>query len=91
MLFSDMLLVSLSVCEVTLKFCAYLFLRALAGVCKVTDYRLDQWFSNGTPRHTGAPQEVARCAVNIRKVYFKNKKKPICIDLLHPFLFLFIA
>jgi hypothetical protein len=35
-----------------------------------------QWFSNG------APQEVARCAAYIMKVYFKNEKKPICIEIL---------
>jgi hypothetical protein len=36
---------------------------------------LYQWFSDG------APQEVARCAVNIMKVYFKNETKPICIEI----------
>jgi hypothetical protein len=34
-----------------------------------------QWFSNG------APQEVARCVANIMKVYFKNEKNPICIEI----------
>jgi hypothetical protein len=38
-------------------------------------YALDQWFSNG------APKEVARCAANIMKVYFKNEKKPVCIEI----------
>jgi hypothetical protein len=36
---------------------------------------LEQWFSNG------APQEVARRVANIMKVYFKNEKKPICIEI----------
>jgi hypothetical protein len=36
---------------------------------------LVQWFSNS------APQEVARRATNIMKVYFKNEKKPICIEI----------
>jgi hypothetical protein len=40
-----------------------------------TFINLDQWFSNC------APQEVARCAANIMKVYFKNEKKPICIEI----------
>jgi uncharacterized protein YfcZ (UPF0381/DUF406 family) len=34
-----------------------------------------QWFSNG------APQEVAGCAVNSMKVYSKNEKKLICIEI----------
>jgi hypothetical protein len=38
-------------------------------------YGLNQWFSNS------AVQEVARCATNIKKVYFKNEKKPICIEI----------
>jgi hypothetical protein len=36
---------------------------------------LGHWFSNG------APQELARCAANIMKIYFKNEKKPICIEI----------
>jgi hypothetical protein len=36
---------------------------------------LERWFSNG------APQEVARCAANIMKGYFKGEKKPICIEI----------
>jgi hypothetical protein len=42
-----------------------------------------QWFSDG------APQDVARCAVNIMKVYFKNEKNPICIKIyyIHDFYF----
>jgi hypothetical protein len=37
------------------------------------------------------PQEVARCAVNIMKVYFKNEKKPICIEIYYIFfIFIFI-
>jgi hypothetical protein len=36
---------------------------------------LEQWFSNG------APPEVARCAANIMRVYFKNEKKPICMEI----------
>jgi hypothetical protein len=43
--------------------------RYCPGIC------LDQWFSNG------APQEVARCAANIMKVYFKNEKKAIFIEI----------
>jgi hypothetical protein len=37
----------------------------------------------------GAPQEVARCAANIIKAYFKYEKKPICIDIyfIHDFYF----
>jgi hypothetical protein len=32
---------------------------------------------------------VARCAMNIMKVYFKNEKKPICIEIyyIHDFYF----
>jgi hypothetical protein len=40
-----------------------------------TLYSLDERFSNG------APQEVARCAANIIKVYFKNENKPICTEI----------
>jgi hypothetical protein len=29
----------------------------------------------------GAPEEVARYAANIMKVYFKNERKPICIEI----------
>jgi hypothetical protein len=36
---------------------------------------LEQWFPNG------ALQEVARYATNIMKVYFKNEKKHICIEI----------
>jgi hypothetical protein len=36
---------------------------------------LDHWFSNW------APQEVARCAANIMKVYCKNEKKLICVEM----------
>jgi hypothetical protein len=36
---------------------------------------LEEWFSNS------GPQEVARCAANIMEVYFKNDKKPICIEM----------
>jgi hypothetical protein len=53
-------------------------------------YILEQWFSNR------APQEVATCAANIMKAYFKNKKKPICIYIfihslkyINVFLFLY--
>jgi hypothetical protein len=34
----------------------------------------------GSDSHNSAPQEVARCAVNIIKVYFENEKKPIYIE-----------
>jgi hypothetical protein len=42
---------------------------------KKSGQRLGQWFSNGEP------QEVARCAANFIKVYFKNEKKPIRIEI----------
>jgi hypothetical protein len=36
---------------------------------------LVRWFSNG------APQEVARCAAIIMKVYSENEEKPMCIGI----------
>jgi hypothetical protein len=44
-------------------------------ISKFPGVTLEQWFSKG------APQEVARCAANIMKVYFKNEKKPIYIEI----------
>jgi hypothetical protein len=29
----------------------------------------------------GGPQEVARCSVNIMKVYLKNERSPICVEI----------
>jgi hypothetical protein len=36
---------------------------------------LEQRFSNG------APQKVAKCAANIKEVYFKNEKNPFFIEI----------
>jgi hypothetical protein len=44
-------------------------------------YTVEQWFSNSALQCTGGSKEVARCAANIMKVYFKNEKEPICIEI----------
>jgi hypothetical protein len=54
-------------------------------------YYLGKWFSNGVPRHTGEPEEMARCAMNIMKVYIlKMRRNPFVQIFITSMIFIFI-
>jgi hypothetical protein len=40
-----------------------------------------EWIDAIVMLYTSDSPKVARCAANIMKVYFKNEKKPICIEI----------